>query len=179
MTAFDYIVLAIVGVSVLVSLFRGAVREVMSIASWVASFLIALNFAPTLAKFLPVSLGQSWLRLFVAFGVLMIVGLLLFGLVAFMLTRLIRGSGLSPLDRSLGVLFGLVRALVILVALMLIAGLTPLPREPGLAQRNIAASAGGARQECSRVSAPACGAAHPLLVRPFNYTSAGVSRAAP
>ena len=162
MTAFDYTVLAIIGVSVLVSLFRGAVREVMSIASWVASFLIALNFAPTLAKFLPVSLGQSWLRLFVAFGVLMIVGLLLFGLVTFMLTRLIRGFGLSPLDRSLGVLFGLVRALVILVALMLIAGWTPLPRE--LAWRR--ESCGLRWRRLRRIfesSSPACGPAHPLL----------------
>lgn len=130
MTAFDYTVLAITGVSVLVSLFRGAVRELLSIASWIFAFLIALHLAPILANWLPGSLSNSWVRLFIAFALLFIVALLLFALLTYAISRLIRSSGLSPLDRALGVVFGLVRALVILVALMLAAGLTPLPHDP-------------------------------------------------
>jgi membrane protein required for colicin V production len=130
MTAFDYTVLAIVGLSVLVSLFRGALRELMSIGSWIGAFLIAIHFAPMLSGVLPVAVVHPWLRLFLAFAVLMILSLLLFALITLALGRLIRGSGLAPWDRALGVLFGLFRALVILVALMLAAGLTPLPREP-------------------------------------------------
>ena len=129
MTAFDYIVLAIAGLSVLVSLFRGALREIMSIGSWIGAFLIAVHFAPMVSSLLPASIGQTWLRLFLAFVALMIVSLLVFTVIVLALGRLIRGSGLAPLDRALGVLFGLVRALVILVALMIVAGLTPLPRE--------------------------------------------------
>jgi membrane protein required for colicin V production len=130
MTAFDYIVLAIAGLSVLVSLFRGALREIMSIASWIGAFLIAVHFAPIFADLLPKSVSHGWLRLFLAFAALMIVSLLVFALVTLALSRLLQGSGLAPWDRALGVLFGLVRAVVILVALMLVAGLTPLPREP-------------------------------------------------
>ena len=50
LTPFDYTVLAVVGVSVLVSLFRGAVREVMSILSWIGAFMIALHYAPGLSR---------------------------------------------------------------------------------------------------------------------------------
>jgi len=130
MTPFDYAVLAVVGVSVLVSLFRGAVREVMSILSWIAAFLIALHYAPLLSELLPVAVKHSWLRLFIAFVVLMIGSLILFALVTLAVSQLVRRTGLAPWDRALGVLFGLARALVILVALVLIAELTPLPREP-------------------------------------------------
>ena len=129
MTAFDYAVLAVVGLSMLVSLFRGAVREVMSLASWVGAVWIALHFSPKVAPLLPVSLGHPWLRLFGAFIALMVVSLLFFALVSLALARLVRGLGLGPWDRGVGILFGLVRALVLLVALVLAAGLTPLPRE--------------------------------------------------
>jgi membrane protein required for colicin V production len=130
MTPFDYTVLGVVGVSVLVSLFRGAIREVMSILSWIAAFMIALHFAPQLADALPFAVKHTWLRLFIAFVVLMVGSLLLFALLTLAISQLIRRTGLAPWDRALGALFGLARALIILIALMLIAELTPLPREP-------------------------------------------------
>jgi len=130
MTPFDYAVLAVVGLSVLVSLFRGAVREVMSILSWIAAFLIALHYAPMLSEMLPIAVKHGWLRLFIAFIVLMIGSLLLFALVTLAVSHLVRRTGLAPWDRALGAFFGLARALVILIALVLIAELTPLPREP-------------------------------------------------
>jgi membrane protein required for colicin V production len=74
--------------------------------------------------------GHPWLRLCVAFVGLLLLSLMLFALIAFALARLVRGAGLGPWDRGVGVLFGLARALVILVGLVLLAGLTPLPREP-------------------------------------------------
>ncbi len=130
MTTVDYAALGIAGLSVLVSLFRGAVREVMALASWIGAFLIARYFAPMFSKLLPASLSHPWLRLAVAFAGLMLVSLVLFALVTVALTRIVRRSKLAPWDRALGMLFGLARALVILVALVLAAGLTPLPRDP-------------------------------------------------
>jgi membrane protein required for colicin V production len=130
MTAFDYAVLGVAGLSALVGVFRGAVREVMALASWVGAFLIALHFAPMLTGVLPESLAHPWLRFAVAFAGVMLVGLVLFALVTVAATRLVRRSKLAPWDRALGMLFGLGRALVIVVALVLAAGLTPLPRQP-------------------------------------------------
>jgi membrane protein required for colicin V production len=46
------------------------------------------------------------------------------------LSSAVRASGLAPADRALGSLFGLVRGLVFVLAIVLLGGLTPLPRQP-------------------------------------------------
>ncbi|HTS52954.1 MAG TPA: CvpA family protein [Burkholderiales bacterium] len=130
MTAFDYAVLVVAGLSVLVGLYRGAVREVLSLASWVGSFLIALYFAPKLSPLLPESLAYPWLRFALTFAGVMLVALLVFALITVGATKLVRRSKLSQWDRGLGMLFGLARGLVIVVVLVLVAGMTPLPRQP-------------------------------------------------
>ena len=130
MTVFDYAVLGVVGISVLVSLFRGALREIMALVSWIGAFLIALHFAPMFSALLPASLGHPWLRLCLAFGALMLVSLIVCALITVALARVVRDAGLGPWDRAMGVLFGLIRGLVISVGLVLVAGMTPLPREP-------------------------------------------------
>jgi membrane protein required for colicin V production len=129
-TLFDYAALVVIALSVLISVVRGAVREVMSIASWVASVCLAVYFAPAAATLLPARLASPSLRLGAAFVVILLVSLLLFALIALGLSRLLRKSGLSATDRALGAFFGLARALVILVVITLLAGLTTLPREP-------------------------------------------------
>jgi membrane protein required for colicin V production len=130
MNALDYVVLAVLGLSVLISVLRGAAREVMSLVSWVGSALLALHFAPALARLLPASLSNPALRLAAAFIAILLVSLLVFMLVTSALAELVKHSGLSPLDRSLGALFGFLRGVVILVVLTLLAGLTALPNEP-------------------------------------------------
>jgi membrane protein required for colicin V production len=105
-------------------------REVMSIVSWIASGFLAVYLAPPAATLLPAKLTSPSLRLAAAFVAILLVSLLLFGLVALGLSRLLRKSGLSASDRALGALFGLARGLLILVVLTLVGGLTTLPREP-------------------------------------------------
>jgi len=130
MTLFDYAVLALIGVSVLISVMRGALRELMAIGSWVGSACLAAYFAPALATLLPAQLSNPSLRLAAAFAAILLASLLLFALATLALSQLLRRSGLTGADRVLGALFGLVRALVVLVCLTLLAGLTRLPREP-------------------------------------------------
>jgi membrane protein required for colicin V production len=55
--------------------------------------------------------------------------LMLFGLAALALGALVRKGGMSGTNRVLGGLFGFARGVLVLVALVLLAGLTPLPRE--------------------------------------------------
>jgi membrane protein required for colicin V production len=130
MSTLDYVVLSVLGLSVLISVLRGAAREVMALASWAGSALLALHFAPALAGLLPASLSNPALRLAAAFVAILVVSLLLFALVTLALAEVVKHSGLSPLDRSLGAVFGFLRGVVILVVLTLLAGLTALPNEP-------------------------------------------------
>ena len=129
MTILDYAVLAVIGVSVLISVFRGALREVMAIASWVGSAWLAAYFAAGVAALLPNQLSNPGLRLAAAFVAILLVALLLFALATAALAQLLRRSGLTGSDRALGALFGVVRGVAILVCLTLVAGLTRLPRE--------------------------------------------------
>jgi membrane protein required for colicin V production len=79
---------------------------------------------------LPAALTSPTVRVAAAFVVVLVACLMLFALVTLLLTKLIAKSGLNGTDRTLGAFFGLLRGVVILVLLVLLAGLTPLPREP-------------------------------------------------
>ena len=129
MTWFDYAVIAIVCLSALLAVIRGAVREIAALAGWVAALILSGLFAPELALRLPSALSPL-LRAVIAYLVIFLGVLLLSGLAGVLLAMLFRAAGLGFTDRAVGALFGLVRgALIVFVAVML-AGLTSLPKEP-------------------------------------------------
>ena len=79
---------------------------------------------------LPSAISNPTIRIAVAFVVLLLIGLLLFALVGLAVSNLVKKAGLSSMDRTLGVFFGLLRGIVVLVLLVLVVGLTPLPHDP-------------------------------------------------
>lgn len=129
MTLFDYAVLLIVGFSVLLSVMRGAVREILALLSWVVAFWLANIYAARLAFLLPEGIPSESLRLLAAFVIIFLVVLLLMSLATIALSALVKTIGLGPLDRGLGALFGLARGLLIVLVLVLLAGLTSAPRQ--------------------------------------------------
>lgn len=130
MTWLDYAALVIIVASVLWGVWRGLVREVISIGAWVLAFLGANLAAGPLGDALPKALPTPEIRLLVAFVAVFIAILAVCALVSRMLSKLVHVAGLGELDRSLGGLFGVARALLILLAFALVAGLTALPRQP-------------------------------------------------
>jgi membrane protein required for colicin V production len=130
MTGFDYAVLAIVGISVLLSIIHGFVRELLALASWIVAFLAAQNYAADFAPLLPAAITSGSGRLLVAFMAVFLVVLLAMTLAANLLSRLFRAAGLGLADRALGAVFGLVRGFAIVMVVVLLAGLTALPRQP-------------------------------------------------
>ncbi len=130
MTWFDYAVLAIVGISVLLSIIHGFVRELLALASWIVAFLAAQMCAADAARLLPAAVASESLRLLVAFLAVFLAVLLAMMLLANLLSGLLRRAGLGPVDRILGAVFGLVRGFAIVMVVVLLAGLTALPRQP-------------------------------------------------
>jgi|GraSoiStandDraft_4_1057263.scaffolds.fasta_scaffold511021_2 membrane protein required for colicin V production len=130
MTWFDYTVIAIVGISVLLSLIHGLVREIFSLVSWVAAFVVAQIYVTDVAQLLPPTLSNPSLRLLIGFIAVFITTLLIMTLVAIALSKLIRTAGLGFADRALGALFGLMRGMAIVMIGILVAGLTSLPHQP-------------------------------------------------
>jgi membrane protein required for colicin V production len=128
MTSFDWIVLLIVGLSTLLAFFRGVIRELIALIAWVLGVIAAIGFAPILGRMLPEIAGHPVVPYVIAFALILIVALLVGALIAWPLSKAIRAAGLGFVDRFLGSVFGFVRGIVLMLAFVLVAGLTPLPR---------------------------------------------------
>lgn len=126
----DYVVFAIIAISILVGSIRGFVKEAFSLAVWAAAFLIAFQYSGALAMQLENHIELPSVRTSLAFAGLFISILLVGGLVTFLVGKLVEKTGLSGTDRLLGGVFGGVRGLALVLAIMLFAGLTPVPQDP-------------------------------------------------
>ncbi len=125
----DYAIMAIIALSVIISLIRGFVREALSLATWAAAGWLAVKFSSPLANSL-VFIKTASLRLPVAFGILFLLALIVGAIVNYLLSQLVDRTGLSGTDRMLGIAFGASRG-ILLVGLMLVLGnLTELPKTP-------------------------------------------------
>lgn len=125
----DYVILAIIAISALISLVRGFVREVISILVWIAAFWLAILFARPLAAVLVDYIESPTLQVVVSFTVIFVGTLLVGALVNYLAGFLVGKTGLSGTDRALGVVFGAGRGLIIVALLVLALGLTTMPRE--------------------------------------------------
>jgi len=130
MTWLDYAILAGFFVSIAWGAWRGLVREVISVAAWVLAFLGANYFGSPLSEVMPASISSPELRILIAFVVVFVVILAVLTLLGQFLRKLVKVAGLGELDHVLGGMFGVARALVILLAFAIVAGLTALPRQP-------------------------------------------------
>jgi membrane protein required for colicin V production len=128
-TIFDYVVLFVLASSVVISTMRGLVKEILSLLGWVAAFIVANAFGAKLAPMLPSVIPGEALRLIVAFIALFLGVRVLMGLLALAIGALIEASGLSLADRGLGGLFGLGRGIVIVLAGVILCGMTSIPQQ--------------------------------------------------
>lgn len=129
MTWLDYLVLGVLVLSIGWGVWRGLVREIMSLAGWVIAFLAANLFAAPLAEFLPASVSRPEYRSLIAFVAIFLVTLFVTTLGSVWLAKVIHAAGLGGLDRLLGALFGLLRALLIVLAAAIVAGFTSFPKK--------------------------------------------------
>lgn len=129
MTGFDYLVLAIIGFSVLLSVMRGLVKELLALAGWVVSFVVARNFTAQILPLLPDEIPTEQFKTLAAFLILFLATLLVCSLLKIALVQIIRSLGLGPFDRVLGGVFGLLRGILIVTIMVMLAGFTNLPKD--------------------------------------------------
>ena len=122
----DWSLIVLITLSSLMSLKRGFVKEALSLATWVVAFIVARSFHPHVQTLLTSSIEQPLLRTIAAFSILFIGTLLLGAAINFVVGALIRMTGLSPIDRMLGVVFGLARGLILCLVIIAVLRLTPL-----------------------------------------------------
>ena len=130
MTWFDYALIAVVGLSALIGIWRGLVREVFALAGWIAAIAVALLFAGEAARLIPPGFANPLARTVIAFTVLFIVILVVVSIAGLLFTKAVRAVGLGFADRTLGGVFGFARGALILLVIALAAGLTAVSKEP-------------------------------------------------
>ena len=129
MTIFDYLVLFVLICSVVISTLRGLVKEILSLVGWIVAFVVANAYGAQLAPLLPDVIPGATARLIVAFIALFLGVRILMGLLSLAIGALVEATGLSLADRGLGGLFGLALGIVIVLAGVILCGMTELPKQ--------------------------------------------------
>ncbi|MAT50798.1 MAG: colicin V production CvpA [Porticoccaceae bacterium] len=126
----DWTILAILGLSVLIGLIRGLVREALSLLVWVLAFFAATLFYAQGATWFDGLMETPSLR-YISAWLVIFVGVLIVGsLVNYVIGYLVETTGLSGTDRLLGMVFGALRGIVVVMALViLVPGVLPVSED--------------------------------------------------
>ncbi len=126
----DFFILGIISLSALLSLWRGFVKEALSLATWIAAPAIAILFYEDFAVWFEQWVSVPSARKAVAFAILVLLVLILGGVVNYLVGQLVAKTGLTATDRAFGMIFGIARGVLIVGVLVLLAGLTQVPQDP-------------------------------------------------
>lgn len=132
MTYVDWIVVAIIVLSAGLAWMRGFVRELLSIGSWIAAGFATLFGLPMARPYAIEKIGDPLFADIAAGVVIFVVTLIICSIISHFISKRVHGSMLSPVDRSLGLLFGVVRGALVVsaLALILLEFVWPPPTEP-------------------------------------------------
>lgn len=124
-------IVVIVAISGLISLIRGFVKEAMSLVIWVAAFVVAMTFSDAASVLLVNFIELASLRQLAAWGGLFVGTLLVGAMVNFLLGKIVTSTGLGGTDRTLGLVFGVSRGLLVVLALVIaMPKAIPLEQDP-------------------------------------------------
>ena len=127
----DWTIVSIVALSALISVVRGFVKEALSLLVWVAALVVAFYFSDRLSVLLTNAVATPSLRYVAAFAILFVCTLIVGSLLNYVISQLIKISGLSGTDRLLGMMFGVCRGILIcLLVLIFLPKIAPVQQDP-------------------------------------------------
>ena len=129
MTIFDYLVLGIIGFSILVGLMRGAIHELFSVLGWILAFYLANHFNGQVIYYMPEQIPGEAIKAMAAFLIVFLLVLFVCALCALLLTTLVKAIGLGGFNRLLGGFAGAIKGVLIVCILGMLAAMTDLPKD--------------------------------------------------
>ena len=125
LNALDLLLIGILLVSLIWGLFRGLVREVLALSSWVLAGWLTWRYGATLGDYLMAWLSSERLSYFAGLGAVFIGSLVAFTLISRVAYKQFRISGLTAMNRILGAIFGIARGVVVSTLLLFGAQFSP------------------------------------------------------
>ena len=138
MAVFDYAVIGIVALSLVLGLWRGVVSELIALAAWVLAFMAALEFGAQTGQFLFAGIADPAIRALAGCALVFVGVLVVMSLLRLAVHSMVKALGLSLSDRLLGMFFGLARGVLVVMALVAAGGLTSAPQQPWWKQATLA-----------------------------------------
>ena len=138
MAVFDYAVIGIVALSLVLGLWRGVVSELIALAAWVLAFMAALEFGALTGQFLFAGIADPAIRALAGCALVFVGVLVVMSLLRLAVHSMVKALGLSLSDRLLGMFFGLARGVLVVLALVAAGGLTSAPQQPWWKQATLA-----------------------------------------
>lgn len=133
----DVIILIIIGISALIALSRGLIKEVLSIVGWVLSGFAVVWLLPVFTPITKQYINSGLISGVVSALFILILFMVIWIIVTESLIGKIRGSKLSGLDRTLGLFFGIMRAFLIIILLnILVSWCMPKDKQPEFMQKS-------------------------------------------
>ena len=129
MTGFDYVAIGIVALSLLFGLWRGVVGEVIALLAWGLAIFAAVKFGATIGHWIFTGVGDPALRTLAGCVVIFVGVLIVMALIRMLIGSMVKALGLSVSDRILGMVFGLVRGVLVCMVLVGLGGMTSAPMQ--------------------------------------------------
>ena len=129
MNPIDLAVLAVVALSAIFAFARGLVREALSIVAWVGAALITFYGFGAVSGIVSRLVATPLLAQLIAGAGLFLVALIILTIATGAVARVVESSALSPIDRTLGLIFGLMRGAVLVSVAYLVVDISLPPGE--------------------------------------------------
>ncbi len=124
----DLIIGGIMLLSILIGVVRGFVKESISLVTWIVAIGLAVVYTSQLSLHMTYT-SSSFMRNLSAFLILFVGTVFIGAIINYIVGNFVRKTPFSTPDRILGSFFGVLRGMFFITVLVLIAGLTPFPKE--------------------------------------------------
>ncbi len=130
MLVVDWLILAVIVISALISIKRGFVKEMLSLISWISAFIIARIFSGHLESLLTQWIATPSARYAAAFAILFAATLIVGALINHLVGEFVKATGLTGTDRVFGTVFGIARGFVLITAAVYGLQMTAFSQDP-------------------------------------------------
>ena len=112
----DLVILFVIGSSGIISLFRGFTKEFLSLLLWIFAFFVAVGYEGYVTPKILEILGNPEASKIIASVLIFLVSIVIGGFLINLISRIVKWSGMSGFDKFMGVLFGVSRGLIVILA---------------------------------------------------------------